>query len=705
MESLRPPPHISFTGSTVAEELKKRRLLFTIYAEACDLQKKNERTQIATFFNIVGPDAVNIDSTLKLPRETERTLDDVLNAFDQHVEPQKNVVFERYRFWTREQHEGENVHEWVVDLKAKARYCDFGDQEDLLIRDKIVFGIRNTQLKERLLRESDLQLEKALDICRIAETSHVQVTEMTKNSHGGENIEIARLKTRQRLTASYPERHTSYIPREPRQISCSYCGQIHQPRRCPAFGKQCASCGKANHFAKACKVNFRKDISKSLQPVRETNPDEEVGSLYVGSIVDNRSSTCKWTQELIVAGVKDFFKLDTGAEANVLPSQMYSRMRAVPLMKSTNLLRGIGNGFIRPKGTIRVPCTIPSQEKQVLTPQSLRFYVVEEDVKIIGRDACENLGLVQRLEVNTVKSILFHSKDQLVNEYKEVFSGIGCYDGEYEIKIDPTVTPKIQPSRVVPFSRRSRLKEMLGKLQNQGIISPVHEPTDWVHNLVLTEKKNGTLRMCIDPKPLNKAIRRELHHIPTSEEVEAKLFGKKIFTVVDMSSAFWHIKLDERSSYLCTFHTPWGRMRFLRLPFGITCASEVLQRKNDNIFGSIPNVQVIQDDIIIAGEDEKEHDEALRTVMETAKTYNVKFRYDKIQYKINSVKYMGSIVSERGLQPDPAKVKAITDMPVPRNKHDIQRILGIIRYLARYIPNEASVTAPLRSLLKKEAAW
>ncbi|XP_059415130.1 Fc receptor-like protein 5 [Carassius carassius] len=178
-----------------------------------------------------------------------------------------------------------------------------------------------------------------------------------------------------------------------------------------------------------------------------------------------------------------------------------------------------------------------------------------------------------------------------------------------------------------------------------------------------------------------------------------------IFTILDEKDGYWQIKLDEPSSKLCTFNTPWGRYRFLRLPFGIKSASEVFQQKNCKTFSDIQGGHIIADDMIIAATSQQEHDDILAKVMERAKAANVRFNGDKIQFMISTVKYMGHIISPEGLRPDEAKVKAIMDMPPPEDKQGLQRLLGMTKYLAQYIPNEASITAPLRQLLRKDAVW
>lgn len=103
------------------------------------------------------------------------------------------------------------------------------------------------------------------------------------------------------------------------------------------------------------------------------------------------------------------------------------------------------------------------------------------------------------------------------------------------------------------------LKETLDDMVQQGIITPVTKPTPWISSIVVVPKKNGTLRICLDPKDLNKAILREHYPLPTIEDIATRLHGAKLFTILDVSKGFWHIKLDESSSYLTTFHTPFGR--------------------------------------------------------------------------------------------------------------------------------------------------
>ena len=116
---------------------------------------------------------------------------------------------------------------------------------------------------------------------------------------------------------------------------------------------------------------------------------------------------------------------------------------------------------------------------------------------------------------------------------------------------------------------------------------------------MVVEKKDGSLRLCLDPKDLNRAIKREHYTIPTIQEIVTEFAGKTVFSTLDLKDGYWQIQLDEESSQLCTFSTPFGWYQFTRMPFGIKSASEILQNKNEEAFAGIPGVHIVADDIII----------------------------------------------------------------------------------------------------------
>ena len=163
----------------------------------------------------------------------------------------------------------------------------------------------------------------------------------------------------------------------------------------------------------------------------------------------------------------------------------------------------------------------------------------------------------------------------VIQDYKDVFGELGCLIGDHHINIDRNATPVIHPPRKIPISLMKKLKAELERMCKLDVIEKIDEPTDWVSSMVIVEKGNGQLRICLDPRDLNSAIKRHHYPMPTVDEVLSKLGGAKIFSKLDASSGYWQIKVDQASAKLLTFNTPFGRYCFKRLPFGVHSAAEV----------------------------------------------------------------------------------------------------------------------------------
>lgn len=240
-----------------------------------------------------------------------------------------------------------------------------------------------------------------------------------------------------------------------------------------------------------------------------------------------------------------------------------------------------------------------------------------------------------------------------------------------------------------------------------GVITPVTQPTPWVSNMLVVEKNNPQkdLRVCIDPQYLNQAIMIPKYHIPKTDDVFAQLNGMSVFSVIDMSMGFWHLELDDESSLLTTFQTPFGQFRWTRLCFGVSSAPEIFMQKIMEIFGDIPGCVPYFDDLIIGGKDEREHDEIVSRVIDRAIKFNVKFNRDKVQFKKEKVKVLGVIVTKDSIQVDPERISAINNFSVPKDKKGVLRFLGFIKYVALFIPCVSSRTEHLQNLTRKDVPF
>ena len=153
--------------------------------------------------------------------------------------------------------------------------------------------------------------------------------------------------------------------------------------------------------------------------------------------------------------------------------------------------------------------------------------------------------------------------------------------GEQHIEVDPNVKPSINTVRRVPYSLVNDLKKELNQMEENKVITKVNTPTLWESSLVTqrTQLPNGKLRVCLDPQKLNTALKKEHYYMPVLDDILPKLQNAKIFSILDLKAGYWHVKLDEESSYLTVFNTPFGMYRWLQMPFVINSAAEIFQRR------------------------------------------------------------------------------------------------------------------------------
>ena len=378
-----------------------------------------------------------------------------------------------------------------------------------------------------------------------------------------------------------------------------------------------------------------------------------------------------------------------------------------------------GDGLIKNLGACYLKLSFKDRRSVV------KFNIVEtspNSPSLLGCRSSQELGIItvnlnedvlvtespqQHYEVD---SFSCHSKpltrSAVLKEYSDCFDKIGKFPGEkYHISVKENAVPVIHPPRPVGVHILPLFKAELEEMKANDIITEVTEPTEWINPIVCEIKDtfNGKkkVRICLDPTELNKNIQREPYYTRTLDEIMPLLHGKKYFSVVDTKKGYWHVDLDEESSYLCTFNTPLGRYRFKRLPFGVKVSQDIFQRKLDEVYKDIPNVTGIADDILVVGKTQEEHDEAFIRMLEASRANNIGLNSDKLQFKQQSVEFYGHVFSENGTQPTAKKIKAIQDIKSPSNLKELLTILGMLNYLNRYSVKLADLTSPLRELTKK----
>lgn len=700
-----PSPRINWDSLDLPGEWKK----FRQHAELMfsgPLKKKGEDEKCSYLLLWSGEKGRDIFNTWTLTAEEDKVLKSYYDRFEAYVIPKKNTIFARFKFHEKIQQPSESFEQFVTALKLLVKDCDYANNDEM-VRDRIVFGIHSAKVREKLLNVgSELTLDRAIDVARAYELAQAQIKSFggaTSSAHEQIVHAVHRHAQRAHPKTEWTERAHKTSDADARR-NCGYCGnRIHEDGEyCPARGKQCTKCAKWNHFAKVCRAgSFKK---KSVHEVSmRPESGEESDELYVDTVTDRRFAETEQAFADIKVGKQGTelkFKLDTGAQVNVIPLREYDSLKdECKIQPTSRRLTGYGGEKLAVKGTCTLRCRY--KERDML----LDFYIVDTQAPpVLGLQACLYMDLI-KLVLSVTAPI---DKQTIMEEYRDVFKGIGLFPGECHIHIDPAATPVVCPLRRTPLALRSRLKEELQHMEDTQIIAKVIEPTEWVSALVIVEKpRTGKLRICLDPRELNKAIKRPHYPLPTLEDITPRLTGARYFSVLDARSGYWSIKLSHESSKLTTFNTPFGRYRFLRLPFGLASAQDEFQRKIDETYEGLDGVAAIVDDILVYGATREEHDRNLHAMLKRSWERGVRLNPDKCTIGATEVSYFGHVLSAEGVKPDPGKIAAIREMEVPKSRAELETVLGMVNYLAKFAPSLSEINAPMRQLLKQsnEFLW
>ena len=689
-----------------------------IYERAAGISQKDGPVRVAHFLNIVGREGVQLFDTFTFAEdESADNIDDVLAKFESRCLPQRNQTYERYLFNKREQEPGESVDQYCTALMRLSEHCGFLTLRDSLIRDRLILGVKNDRSRKKLLEKKDLTLDNALDILRTQELTDIRALDMTTEEANVNRVKAKKTKPPKTQTEdTTPHKHTSGKKRTPpwksREKSsgnpdnvytreCKFCGTVHEMKKsaCPAVGKKCTKCGRDGHFAKKCHSRSVNHVQDCEIYSHKPSPT----SAYVTACLNNNAQVQ--------------LQIDTGASCNILPKSAY--IRATGDKQCTNLEQSFTRLIMHNKTVV-----FPLGQMRLLTERKGRkygvlYHIVKQDLTpLLCRTTCEKMNLVKILDadVNAIHDERIDvssnvRSDPILYEFTDIFTGIGCLEGTYSIQVDEGFRPVVHPPRKVPVPLRDTLKLELDNMVKSGILAKVVEPTSWVSSLVIVKKSNGKIRVCLDPRDLNRAVKRSHYPLPTIEEVATRLSGAKVFSVLDAKCGFWQVQLDEKSSYLTTMNTPFGRYRWLRMPFGINSAPEVWQQRMHELVEGLAGVEVIADDFLVCGfGDSNEaaianHDQNLKAFLSRARERNLTLNSEKLKLRQSQVPFIGHLLTAEGLKPDPSKVQAIVDYPVPTNLAELRTFLGMVQYLAKFCQHLSTASQPLRQLEKKEIEW
>lgn len=692
MSSIKPPGPLDFASASECWGDWRRR--FERYRSASGLADQAQQRQVDSLIYIMGEEAekIMVQITPRAAGADEEAADTLfirtLEGFDAYFSPRDNSLHYSIVFSSRVQGPDESNEEFIRDLYELVAKCGWSaDQQALMLRTRILAGMKDKALSRELQLNDNVTINDIKVKMRAKEI-------ILKNQKAELDGEVVVAAVKHRLAHSAEARGQT----SRNLVDCRFCGLTHASGRCPAYGKRCNQCRQFNHFARMCRSGKAPKGKAALRIVSREgqNNDRDSGDEYYVHGINADGNA--WFITGLVNSKPIKCQIDTGAQVSVIGLQVLRYIGINKIETTRTVLSGYGGHRLNVVGKVTLPIKIPQSAKTAQTT----FYVVEgkqEADTLIGMPAIRALAIIPEVPIKTV--II----NPLVDKYSDVFQGLGKMKKEIDFQLKENAVPRAMPPRSPPQGIRSKLKEELDRLVKEDIICRDDEPSEWLSPPVIVRKPNGKIRLCLDPQYLNSQLVRSQCSINTPTEIFSRLSGSTVFSCLDGKQGFHQIPLSRKASRLTCFITPFGKYRYLRCPMGICNAPEIFHSLMLEMVEGIEGVEVYIDDILVHAPTKELHDEHLRQVLERCRAAGVTLNLEKSVFAQKQVTFLGHQLSAEGIRPEKGKVQAVLEMSVPEDKKAVERFLGFINYLGKFIPNLSELCHPLRLLCRKEVEF
>ncbi|KAD6794782.1 hypothetical protein E3N88_05678 [Mikania micrantha] len=524
-----------------------------------------------------------------------------------------------------------------------------------------------------------------------------------------------------------------------------YCNfPARQPNQAPRptaqTNRSCYTCGSPDHLMRNC-------------PTNNTNPGNQArGRAFQIGAAEARHDANIVTGTFLLNNLYASVLFDTGADKSFISPEFASLLSLPTVELETPYVIELANGKMIKTSSVIQGCSLnlndhlfcidllpielgsfdvvvgmnwlsDNQAEVVCQTKVIRIPLPNGNTLVVqGERAGRKLGLIscmraQKFLRKGCYAFLAHVTEHnssptritdipVVKDFPEVFpediSGLPpTRQVEFRIDLIPGAAPVAKaPYRLAP----SEMQELSGQLQellDKGFIRPSFSP--WGAPILFVKKKDGSFRMCIDYRELNKLTIKNRYPLPRIDDLFDQLQGATYFSKIDLRSGYHQLRIHDNDVPKTAFRTRYGHYEFLVMPFGLTNAPAVFMDLMNRVCRPYLDkfVIVFIDDILIYSRNQQEHAQHLKLILELLAREQLYAKFSKCEFWLREVQFLGHVVNENGIQVDPSKIKAVEQWETPRTPTEIRQFLGLAGYYRRFIKNFSKIALPLTTLTQK----
>ena len=671
------------------------------------------------------------------------------------------LYMRRYQYSLCKQMPKESFQDFWCRKELRAKECELEtiDAEAVQITELII-GIRDVKLREACLKTKDptladlvalgIQFDLAAKVAKDNFGSEVSVNKTSDYQNLKKGAWSAAKDSKKTWTGNAGK-------------ACKICGR--DPCRkdpCPGLKWNCSNCGKKGHGYKVCKQ------PRSERSANTTKSDEKATTKTVKvKVVTSKKDDCEPTPTCMMDFVTESGRKfsnqvlpDTGCSQSIVALDLVEANNMEIDKKAKKRIRNASDEPMACHGSVVFEVGWQGRRTEVvalvssdLTQEVLlgwktlkRLSIIPEDFPNISDVQCQRVigcakqsaGRTDQLAGRTdqsagwtdqsagrpkhfTKANLYLGKDPKANieeamaAFPVVFQEPSEVDGvlktmkggpmKIHLKDVPIIPTQLYTARKVPYAFEDSARAELDKLEKMGIIEKVEGASDWCSPISFVRKPGGGVRSVVDLKGLNKYVMRPTHPFPAGKDIIATIPpSSKVFAVFDCLKGYWQVPLDEDSRPLTTFLTEFGRYRYLRAPMGLNASGDEFCLRTDKAVAGITGVKKLVDDVLIFADNDEDLLDRIVELFKCCQEWGITLSKGKFQYG-SSVKFAGFIVNSEGSKPDPEKVAAIKNFPVPKDMTNLKSFMGLVNQFSSFSPDLKHALSPLQPLLKKNNVY